>query len=117
MPYTYKVYHHNYILSNFKQQIQDDLPQMRQNRTLRSPVFCKPQGFPPGQQQKRPPQPIRTIQGNEYTDHMEMANEEVQGRIEYEKSAEYQPYADDSGPCNHIFFILYLTIFHFRKKE
>ena len=29
---------------------------------------------------------------------MEMTNEEVQEQIEYEESAEYQPYADDSGP-------------------
>ena len=53
--------------------------------------FVKPQGFPPGQHQKRPPQPIRTIQQNEYTDNMEMTNEEVQEQIEYEESSEYQP--------------------------
>ena len=60
--------------------------------------FVKYQGFPPDQYQKRPPQPIRTIQENEYTYHIEMTNEEVQEQIEYEESAEYQPYADDSSP-------------------
>ena len=34
----------------------------------------------------------------ENTDALQMTREEVQEQIEYEKSAEYQAYADDSGP-------------------
>ena len=33
----------------------------------------------------------------ENTDALKMRPEEVQEQIEYEKSAEYQPYAGDSG--------------------
>ena len=65
---------------------------------LAAQCFVKPQGFQSGQHQKRPPQPVRTIQEDEDTDHMEMTNEEIQEQIEYEDSAEYQPYAEDSGP-------------------
>ena len=65
---------------------------------LAAQCFVKPQGFLSGQHQKRSPQPVRTIQEDEYTDHMEMTNEEIQEQIEYEDSAEYQPYADGSGP-------------------
>ena len=39
--------------------------------------FVKPQGFPAGQHQKRPPQSIRTIKVNENTDHIDITNEEV----------------------------------------
>ena len=34
----------------------------------------------------------------ENTDAIQITSEEVQEQIEYEESAEYQPYPDDSGP-------------------
>ena len=55
------------------------------------------QGFQPGLNVKRPPQPVRMVQ-QENTDAIQMAPEEVQEQLEYEESAEYQPYADDSVP-------------------
>ena len=55
------------------------------------------QGFQLGLNVKRPPQPVRMVQ-KENTDALQMTPEEVQEQIEYEESAEYQPYADDSGP-------------------
>ena len=55
------------------------------------------QGFQPNLIVKRPPQPVRMVQ-EENTDALQMTPEEVQEKIEYEESAEYQPYADDSGP-------------------
>ena len=55
------------------------------------------QGFQPSLNVKRPPQPVRMVQ-EENTDALEITPEQVQEQIEYEESAEYQPYADDSGP-------------------
>ena len=54
------------------------------------------QGFQPGQNVKRPPQPIRTLQ-EESTDAIVMTPEEVQEQIDFEDSAEFLPYAEDSG--------------------
>ena len=53
------------------------------------------QGFQPGQSVKRPPQPIRMLQ-EESTDAIEMTPEEVQEQIDFEDSAEFLPYAEDS---------------------
>ena len=55
------------------------------------------QGFRPGLNVIRPPQPVRMVQ-EENTDAIQMTPEEVQEQMKYEESAEYQPYADDSGP-------------------
>ena len=55
------------------------------------------QGFQPGLNVKRPPQPVRMVQ-EENTDAIQMTPEEVQEEMEYNESAEYQPHADDSGP-------------------
>ena len=53
------------------------------------------QGFQPSQNVKRPPQPIRMLQ-EESTDAIEMTPEEVQEQIDFEDSAEFLPYAEDS---------------------
>ena len=55
------------------------------------------QGFQPSLNIKRPPQQTRMLQ-EENTDALQMTPEGVQEQIEYEELAEYQPYADDSGP-------------------
>ena len=55
------------------------------------------QGFQPGLNVKRPPQPVRMVQ-EENIDAIQRTPEEVQEEIEYKESAEYQPYADASGP-------------------
>ena len=46
------------------------------------------QGFQPGLNVKRPPQPVRMVQ-QENTDALQMTPEEVHEKIEYEESAEY----------------------------
>ena len=53
------------------------------------------QSFQPGQNVKRPPQPIRMLQ-EESMDAIEMTPEEVQEQIDFEDSAQFLPFAEDS---------------------
>ena len=53
------------------------------------------QGFQPGLNVKRPSQPVRMLQ-EENTDALQMTPEEIQEQIDYEDSAEFLPYAEDS---------------------
>ena len=56
-----------------------------------SQCMTKLQGFP-----SRPPPPVRTLQEEE-TERMEVSQEEVQEKIDYEDSAECLQYAEDSN--------------------
>ena len=53
------------------------------------------QGFQSRLNVKRPPQPVRILQ-EENTDALQMTPEEIQEQIDYEDSAEFLPYAEDS---------------------
>ena len=53
------------------------------------------QGFQPDLNGKRPPQPVKMLQ-EENTDATQMTAEEIQEKIDYEDSAEFLLYAEDS---------------------
>ena len=53
------------------------------------------QAFQPGLKVKRPPQPVTMLQ-EENTNALQMTLEEIQEQIDYEDSAEFLPYAEDS---------------------